>query len=100
VEVLGRCVAPDPARQCHEYFVVNETMHILRSFRCPIKLFLQRLLLTLPMPDAWRTPAGEIVDALNLRHEVEAMREFLHGLPCLKCRRDQIQIPPDLVVNL
>jgi hypothetical protein len=48
--------------------------------------------ITLPMPDAWLTPAGEITAAVGLPYEAEGMRAWLHGLPCPRCGQPQIRI--------
>ncbi len=40
---------------------------------------------TVPMPDEWHTPEGEILDADDLENDAEAMREYLTAQPCPSC---------------
>lgn len=51
-----------------------------------------RATITLPMPDMWETPDGDMIDAGRTDEDAEAMMEFLHDLPCPKCGSKQIRV--------
>lgn len=48
--------------------------------------------ITLPMPDAWRIPEGETMDAGDTEWEAEALQDYLHRMPCPACGSHQVRI--------